>query len=324
MKTSTTAASLFNILLMALAAPAMAQQAYPTKPVRLIVPFPPGGAIAIVARLMGQKLTESWEQQVIVDHRPGANGIIAAEATAKAPADGYTLMIVSSAHVINPLLLPTSYDALKDFAAVATNASSELLLVVHPSVPANNVRELIALAKARPAQLNYASSGSGNINHLSAEMFNMIAGVRTQHIPYKGIGPALTELMGGQVQLLFTPPIAVIPQIKSGKLKPIAISGDTRLSALPQVPTFAEGGLRNFELRYWFGILAPARTPNAIIAKLSGEITKILAMADIKENLFAQGMDTFASTPEQFAALMKADTAKFAKVVSTAGIKLNE
>jgi len=311
-------------VLMAIAGSVAAQQAYPNKPIRLITPYPPGGATSVVSRLVGQKLTESWGQQVIVDNRGGGNTIIGSEAVAKSPPDGYTLLLVNSALVIIPNLLSAPYDVIKDFAPVATVTSIGLILVLHPSVPASNLQEFIALAKSRPGQLNYASSGSGNSNHLVGELFQSLTGVRIQHVPYKGAGPGLTDLLGGQVQLYFASPPSAVPHIKSGRLKAIAVTGATRLSALPEVPTFTEAGLSDLNADSWQGILAPAGTPSAVIDKLSTEIAKILAMPDIKERLVSQGMAPFISTPEQFAMLLKSDFAKYAKIIKTANIKLDD
>ncbi len=308
--------------LLTLACGAAAQQAYPGKPIRLIVPYAPAGSASILARLVGQKLTESWSQQVIVDNRPGGNTIIGTEAAAKSAPDGYTLLLAPSSHVITPLLAATPYDAIKDFAPVATIASSEYLLLLNPSVPANSLQEFIALAKSKPGQLNYSSAGSGGAAHIAGEMFNLMAGVKMQHIPYKGGGPAVTDLIGGQVQLSFQTPIVSIPHISNGKLKAVAYTGDARLSALPQVPTFTEAGLANFDVKYWFGILAPAGTPRGIIDKLSTEIAKSLGIPDFREKLLGQGMEPFISSPEQLANLMKSDTVRFGKVIKAANIKL--
>jgi tripartite-type tricarboxylate transporter receptor subunit TctC len=311
-------------VLLALAASAGAQQAYPAKPIRIISPYAPGGTTDIMARLVGTKLTESWGQQVIVDARPGGNTVIGSEIMVRSPPDGYTLLSILTSHVIVPNLVPTPYDAVKDFAAVATIASTQLLLVVHPSVPAKNLQELIALAKAKPGQLNYGSGGSGTVTHLAGEYFGIRAGVKMQHIPYKGSAQALTDVMGGQVHLYFAPPIMVIPNIKSGRLKAMALTGDTRLSALPAVPTAAESGVKGFELKIWYGLLAPAATPKAIVDKLAGEIAKVLSMPDIREKLSSQGMEPFISTPDQFAALIKADLAKFTRIIKSADIKLEQ
>ena len=323
MSSSRTVAQTLAACMLALTvACAVAQQAYPVKPIRFIVPFPPGGSTDPMARLAGQKLAESWSQQVIIDNRPGGNTIIGTEAAAKSPPDGYTILLTLNTHVLLPLLLPTPYDGIKDFAAIATIASSEQILAAHPSLPANNLKELIALAKSRPGQLNYASSGSGTINHLASEFFNLVAGVQIQHIPYKGGGPALTDLMAGQVQLHFNVPINLVPSAKSGKIKAIAVSGDKRLASLPQVPTFAEAGLPGFEARASYWIFAPAGTPRQIIDKLSTEFAKITAMPDILEKLAGIGLEPFISNADQLAALMKTESAKFAKIVKSANIKL--
>lgn len=304
---------------------AWAQPAYPNKPIRLIIPFPPAGGTDTVARLVGAKVTESWGQQVFVDNRPGGNTIIGTDALAKAAPDGYTIMLTSNIHVISPNLLPKlPYDSVKDFAPIATVSSLELVLTVHPSLPVKNLQEFIALAKARPGQLNYASSGSGGPTHLAGESFKLMAGVQMQHIPYKGAGPALNDLIGGQVQLYFTVPVNVVGFIKGGRLRGIAVTGEARLPALPQVPTFTEAGLAGFDFRTWYGILAPAGTPKAIVDKLSAEISRIVVTPEILEKLASQGMSPFISTPDQFAALIKADLAKFAIIVKAANIKADD
>ncbi len=309
-------------MLMAIAAPVAAQQDYPSKPIRLISPYAAGGGTSIAARIISQKLSESWGQNVLVDNRPGANTMIGTEALAKSPPDGYTILISAATHVIVPLLFKTPYDVIKDFAPVATLTRGELVLVIHPSVPANNLQELIALAKARPGQLNYASTGAGSIQHLGGELFNIMAGVQIRHIPYKGSGPAATDLLGGQVQMFFSPPITVIQYIKNGRLKPIAITGEKRKSALPQVPTLTEAGMPGYEVRTWYGIFAPSGTPKPIIDKMSTEIARILALPDVVEQLVSLGLEPFISTPEQFATLIKADMDRYARIVKDAKIKL--
>lgn len=309
---------------MACAASASAQQSYPIKPIRFITPYAPGGSTTVMARLVGQKLTERWGQPVIVENRPGGNTIIGTEAAAKAAPDGYTILLVASTHVILANLTATPYDPIKDFAPVATLGVSPQALVLNASVPANTVQELIALAKSKPGQLNFASSGAGGPTHLSGELFNIIAGVKTQHVPYKGAGPATIDLIGGQVQMFYSVPINIIAHVKSGKLKGIAVTGDARLTALPQMPTFAEAGLPEFVVKTWNGILAPAGTPKQIVDKLSTEIGGILATPDAKQQLDGQGMRTFISTPEQFAALMRADMAMYLKVIRSAHIKIDE
>ena len=301
-----------------------AQQNYPAKPIRFISPYPAGGTTDIMARLVGPKLTEAWGPLVIVENRPGGNTIIGTEAMLKAPPDGYTLLSILSSHVIVPNLAPTPYDVIKDFAAVATVSNTQLVLVIHPSIPARNLQQFIAFAKGRPGQLNYGSGGSGTVTHLAGEFFNMQAGVKTQHIPYKGSIPALTDTVGGQVHMYYSPPIVAIGHIKSGRLIALASTGDTRLAALPNVPTAAEAGLKGFELNVWYGFLAQAAAPRAIIDKLNAEIARILVLPDIREKLSSQGMDPLVSTPEQFAARMKNDYAKYANIIKTAKIKLEQ
>lgn len=301
----------------------LAAQEYPARTVRIVVPFPPGGTPDVLARLMAQKLQESWTQSVLVENRPGGNTIIGTEVVAKAPADGHTLLSMSSAHITTPLLVPTPYDAIADFAPVATLAASDFMLVVHPSVPVANLKELIAYAKARPGQLNYASSGNAGSPHLAGEFMNILAGIRLTHVPYKGMGPAVTDLVGGQVQLAFAPAVNFLPHIRSGKLKAVAVSGN-RMAVLPEVPTFGEAGLPGFEARAWYGLLAPRGTPATITSRLSGETSRILNLPDIREKLAGQGTTALISSPEQFLAIMKADAARMANVVRTAGIKLEQ
>ena len=310
-------------VLVAISSAVVAQQIYPNRVIRFIPPYSAGGSTSVVMRVVGDKLTERWGQPVIIDNRPGGNLIIGTDALAKSAPDGYTIMLTTSAHVINPNLFHNlPYDPIKDFAPVATVVSTEMLLVVHPSVPANDLREFIAFAKSKPGQLNYASTGAGSPNQMSAELLGMMVGLKMQHIPYKGATGALADIVGGQVQLYLTPPLPAVPFVRSGKLKAIAVSGETRLPALPQVPTFTEAGLPGYNVRIWYGVLAPAGTPMDIIDKLSTEIGKILALPDVKERLIALAIDPLIATPEQFAAIMKADFARYAKIVKTANIKL--
>lgn len=304
---------------------ALAQQAYPNKPIRIIVAFPPGGGIDIVARLVGQKLAESWGQQVLVENRPGGSTVIGTEALLKSAPDGHTLLAMSSSHVTNPHLIPKlPYDAIKDFAPVTTLINTAFVLAINPSVPANNLREFIALAKSKPGQLNYSSAGNASAPHLAGELLNITAGIKLQHVPYKGGVPAVNDLLGGLVQLTIQPPIFVLSHVKAGKLKALAISGNARFSALPDVPTFAEAGLPGYDMNAWFGLLAPAGTPKAVIDKLSAEIARILVLPDIKEKLLGQGLEPFISTPEQLAALMKSDLVKYGKLIRAANIKLDD
>ena len=310
------------LLLLAWSVTAAAQATYPTRPIRLIVPFPPGGSTTIMSRLIGQKLTESWGQQIVVDNRGGGNTIIGSQALVKARPDGYTILYVTSTHAINPSLLATPYDAIKDFAPVATTIATETLMIVNAALPAANLKELIALAKAKPGQLNFASSGSGTTNHLAAELFCIMAGIKMQHIPHKGAGPATTDLMGGQVQMFMNNALPLIPIVKGGRARGIAISGGKRLVALPDVPTFTEAGLPGYEVKSWQGILAPAGTPKALIDKLSQEITRILNTPEMSEQLITMGADPLPGGPQQFAVLIKTDMARYAKLIRQANIKL--
>ena len=297
-----------------------AQPAYPTKPIRIIVPFPPGASNDILARMVGRKLAETLGVQTLVDNRGGASTIIGASALLKSPPDGYTIMVTSSTHIITPLLMRTPYDAVKDFAPVTTIDSSDYVLVVHPALPVKTLMEFVALAKARPGEINYASSAKGSGNHLSAELLAMRTGIKLQHVPYKGGGPAVTDLMAGQVQMFFNSPSSLVPFVKSGKLKALGVTGEKRMSAIPHVPTFAEAGLPNFYVKSWHGILAPPGTPRPIIDKLHAEVAKVLAMPDTVESLAALGMLPWSISPEQFAELLRTDTKRFADVIAAAKI----
>ncbi len=314
---------LIAIVLASTALVAAGQQAYPIKPIRLVTPVAAGGSTDILARLLAQRLTESLGQQVFVDNRPGGNGIIGAEIVYRAAPDGYTLLLISSTHIITPLLVPTPYDALNDFAPVAGNASSALMLVVHPSLPAHNLREFIALARSKPGQLDYASTGAGSLAHLAGELFSMMAGIKMQAIPYKGGGPAISDLIGGHVQLYFAVPISIMPHIQARRVRPIALIGENRLAALPQVPTFKEAGLPGFDVRFWYGTLAPVGTPKHVIDRLASEIRKIQTSSTMKEMLLSQGMEPFVATPGELIALLKAETDKYAKVIKAANIKVD-
>ena len=309
-------------VLMVIVGSAAAQQAYPSKPIRLISPYAPGGTNDTVARLISQKLGQRLGQVVIVDNRPGAGTIIGTEAVARSTPDGYTILLASSSLVLVPQLVATRYDAIKDFAPVATIDKWEFMLVLNPSVPVNDLKEFIAYAKARPGEMNYASPGTGGVQHLAGELLGLMARIKMQHIAYKGAGPAMIDVMGGQVQAYFASPIVAIPYIRSGKLKAIAIGAEARAPALPQVPTFSEAGLPDYIMRSWQGIVAPAGTPKVIIERLSIEIAKMLAMPDVKEELLRQGMDPFVSTPDQMAALMVAEVTKYARIIRDANIKL--
>lgn len=310
--------------LVAAPAPAMADTAWPAKQnIRIIVPFPPGGSVDPIARVISQKLGEALNQSVIVDNRPGGNAVIGTELTARAAPDGYTLLLTATSHVTNPLLVPTTYDAVKDFVPVAMLSEAPVILTVNPSVPANNLKEFIALAKAKPGQLNFSSAGSGNPNHLAGELFNMMAGVKTTHVPYKGGAPAVADLLGGHVDFTYGSPIIVLPHIKTGKLRALAVSGPTRLASLPDVPTFAEAGLPGYEIRIWYGLLAPAGTPKDIVARLNKEINRILALPEVNAEIEAGGMQRFVLDPDQFSGLMKEDAAKYGRIIKEANVKLD-
>ncbi len=324
MKLSTAVARIASTgLLISFAGLVGAQENYRNKPIRIVSPYPAGGSTSVMARLIAQPLIEVWGQQVIVDNRGGGNTVIGSEHVARSAPDGYTLMLMTTTHVITPQLIRTPYDPIKDFAPVATVGSTENILVVHPSVPVANLKELIALAKAKPGQLNYGTSGSGSVTHLAVELFRIMSGTDMQAIPYKGSGPALTDLIGGQIQVYLNSAANFVPHIKSGKIKALAVTGEKRLSALPELPTFREAGLPGYEAKGWFGIVAPAGIAKPIVDKLSREIAKILATPDFKDRLAGQGGEPFANTPEQFGELMKADRAKYAKVIKAANIKLD-
>ena len=296
--------------------------AYPDKPIRMLVGFAPGGGTDTTARAISAKLGELMGQQVIIDNRAGAAGNIATEMVAKAVPDGYTLLLGTiAALAINPSLYRTKlpFDSVRDFAPIIQAVDSTNILSLHPSVPANNVKELIALAKAK--SLNYGSSGVGGTGHLAGELFDSMARVKMTHIPYKGGGPAMIELVGGQVQLVYATAASAAPQIKAGKIKGIAVTTLKRSALMPAIPTIAESGLPGFDANNWYGLLAPAKTPRAIVMRLNAEVAKVLKLPDVKEFLFNQGLDAAPGTPEQFGAYIKAEMAKWAKVVKDSGAR---
>jgi tripartite-type tricarboxylate transporter receptor subunit TctC len=302
-----------------LAATALAQ-AYPAKPVKVVVPYPPGGPTDIVARVLSQKLAEQTGQQFVVENRAGAGGNIGAEAVARAPADGYTLLVATTAHAINPSLFKSlGYDLQRDFAPVSQLTGGPLVIVVNPSLPARNVRELIALAKSRPGGLNLASSGNGQSTHLSAELFNSMAGIRMNHVPYKGSAPALTDVIAGQADLMFDTMLSAMPQVKTGKLRALAVTSSTRSAAAPDLPTVAESGLPGYEAIAWNGLLAPAGTPKDVVAKLNAELKKALDTPEVKERFAAQGFGAAWGPPDRFATFLQSELAKWAKVVKASG-----
>ena len=295
-------------------------QAYPGKTVKLVVPYPPGGPTDIVARVIGQKLFEQTGQQFIVDNRAGAGGNIGAEAVARSPADGYTLLIATTAHAINmSLFKKLGYDTLKDFAPVSLLTYGPLVIVTHPSLPVQNVRELIALAKAKPDSINFASSGNGQSTHLSGELFNTMAGVKMTHIPYKGSAPALTDVMGGQASLMFDTMLSAMPFVKAGKLKALAVTSATRSPAAPDLPTVAESGIPGFETFAWNGVLVPLGTPKEVVARLSAELKRAMEAPEVKEKFSAQGFAAAWNTPEAFGTFLQAEVDKWSMVVKASG-----
>ncbi|MBC7781050.1 MAG: tripartite tricarboxylate transporter substrate binding protein [Proteobacteria bacterium] len=299
-----------------------APSTWPTKPVRMIVPFPAGGGTDILARMVAQKLNEALGQPVIIDNRGGAGGTLGTEVAAKSAPDGYTLILVSGSHAINPGLYRTlPYDTVNDFAAISLIATSPGILVVHPALPAKSVRELIALARTRPGQLNYASAGSGTPPHLAAELFRTMASVDIVHVPYKGNAAALADVIGGHVSLTFPTMPSALPHVRSGKLRALAVTGARRSPAAPEIPTLAEAGLPGYEATSWYGLLAPARTDPGIITRLHRDVSGMLASADVKDRFAGQGLEPAANTPQQFAALIRSEIAKWSKVVKASGAR---
>jgi len=300
-----------------------AQEKYPTRAVRLVVPFAPGGGADISARTIAAKLTERFREQVIVDNRPGAGGNVGVEIVSKAAPDGYTLLLVSSSYGANPALYKLSFDPVNGFEPITLVSQQPFILVVHPSLPARNVKELIALAKAKPGSLNYASSGAGGIVHLGTEYFKSLTGVDIVHIPYKGGNTAHNDLVAGFVQVYFGTILSTLPVVKSGKLRALGVSTDKRNDALPNVPTVAEAGVPGFSFSGWYAVLAPAKTPKEITAVLNREIVALLQAPDVKDRLAAEGSSVVASTPEQLRDYLKRDIAKWQKVVKAANIRLD-
>ena len=312
----------FVAALLAMTPVASLAQTYPAKAVRIIAPFPAGGGTDLFARAIAQKLSATYGQQFVVDNRSGAGGMIGSDLVAKAPPDGYTLLITSSStHSISPhLTRKPLYDPLRDFAPVALIASAPNILVVHPSLPARNVKELIALAKSKPGELNYASNGTGTLSHLTGELFNLRSAVRMMHVPYKGGPPALIDLIAGQVAALFTAIPTASPHMRAGRLRAIAVTSEKRVAALPTLPAVAET-LSGFESSQWWGMFAPPAAPADLVARLNGDVEKILRDADVRSRLTAEGADVAGGSPAEFAAFMKVDYEKWRKVVAAAAIK---
>jgi len=312
------AALLLGCLPVALAA----QATYPSKPIRMIVPYPPGGPTDVLGRIVAQKLSESLGQQVVVENRPGASGMIGSEMVAKAAPDGYTLLTNASIHVINPsLYAKMSFDALRDFAPVSLIAQVPLILVVNPALPVKSVQELIALGKAQPNRLNFGSSGNAAAPHLAGESFKIATGIQMQHVPYKGSAPALTDLIGGQVQLIFDSMPSAMPHVKSGKIRALAVTTAKRSPTVPDLPTIAESGVPGFDISTWYGVWAPAGTPKDIVSKVAAEMAKALQQPAVRERLAALGAEPVGNTPEEFAAYCQAELAKWSRIVRESGAK---
>ena len=298
-----------------------AAQNYPTKPVRLIVPFPPGGSNDIVGRLMAQELTEKLGKQVVVDNRGGAGGVLGTEIAANADADGHTLLIISVAYAFNPALYKLRFDPEKAFVPVAILGTGPNALTVSPKLPANSVKDLVSMAKAQPGKLNYASAGVGSFQHLGSELFRIMAGINIVHVPFKGGGPAMADVIAGNTEICLGSLIQMIPHVDSKRLKLLGTGGAKRAKIYPNVPTIAEAGVPGYDASNWWGLLAPARTPQPIVARLRAETAKILASSDVQKKLEGQGAETVKMSPEEFGRFIRTETAKWSKVVKEAGIK---
>ncbi len=316
-------AKALGLLALAAASHALAQS-YPSGPVRMLVPFPAGGGVDSAGRMLAQKLSESFGKSFVIENRGGANGNIGTEVAAKSPKDGYTLLFTGAGFVTNPsLYAKTGYDALNDFDPISLMAIGPNVLVVHPSLPVKSVKDLIALAKARPGEIGFAGSGSGSTPHLAGELFNTLAGVRMVHIPYRGSGPALIGILSGETPVMFLPAINAGPHVKSGRLRAIAVTSAARLPAMPALPTIAESGLRGYESAQWYGLLAPAGTPEDILNVLNSHAMKIMQSADMKNHLTDDGLVPVGGTREQFAAHIKAEIVKWAKVIKQSGARID-
>ena len=300
-------------------------QGYPNKPVRLVVPFPPGGPLDSVGRQIAQKLTEAWGQPVVVDNRPGAGGNIGADLVAKSAPDGYTVVMGAlSTHAVNPSLYPSMpYDAVRDFAPITLVAVTPNVLVVNPSLPVNSVQELVAYARARPGKLSFGSGSNGSAGHLAGELFKVDAGVEMVHIPFKGGAPATQALLAGDTQLMFDNLANAMPQVKAGKLRALAVTTAQRSKLAPELPTMAEAGLPGFDISTWFGLLAPAGTPPGVVARWNADVTRILDAPEMRERLAAQGAEAAPTTPAAFAQFIAAELAKYARIVKASGAKVD-
>lgn len=310
------AALVFSLL----ALPAMAQQ-YPTKAVRIVVPFAPGGGSDFIARFMAQRLTETLGSQVIVENKPGAGGVLGIEQGVKSPPDGYTLTLIASSYTVNPSIYKLNFDPVSDITPIIQLSQGPLLVVVNPGLPVKTIKELIALAKSKPGEVTFASSGQGSVIHLATELFNTMAGTKMNHIPYKGTGPALTDTLAGQTNIFFSSTANAMPHVKAGKLRAVAVTTAKRIPALPEVPTIAESGVAGYDVVLWHGLIGPKGLPRPIVDRINGDVTKTLKLKETAEQLQNDGVAPAGGTPEQFAAQIKAEIGIWRKVAAAAGVK---
>jgi tripartite-type tricarboxylate transporter receptor subunit TctC len=315
---------LLTLAVAVLAAPAtLLAQEYPVKPIRWIIPYPTGGTSDFLARIIGQKLTDAWKQPILVDNRTGANGNIGTDAAAKAPGDGYTMLLVASTFTMNPAVYPNlPFDTEKDFAPVTTILWQPYLLSVHPSLPAKSVKELVALARARPNALDYGSGGVGNATHIAGERFASMAGVKLNHVPYRGVGPSITALLQGEVQVLYASSVAVQPYIKSGRMRVLAVTGEKRIAQMPEVPTVSEAGVPGYVEGNWQAVLVPAKTPRPIINRLNQELVRIIRTPEITAQILQVGADVIANSPDETGTLIRTDLKKYAEVIKKLDITM--
>jgi tripartite-type tricarboxylate transporter receptor subunit TctC len=298
-------------------------QTYPAKPIRIIVSVAAGGGVDTTARMVGQHLTQTWGQQVVIENRAGAGGTIAAEAVARATADGYTLLMASSGHASTPSLYKLPYDAVADFAPVTVVAEAPSVLVVHPSLPVRSVKELVAFAKARPNELLFASSGNGSPAHMGMELLKFMTGIRMVHVPYKGTAPSITDLLAGRVSATASSVVSTMPHVNAGRLRALAVTSSKRSLGVPQLPTVAEAGIPGFGNEVWYGLLAPAATPRNVVAKLSEEIARAIAQPDLRERMLAAGLEPVGNSPEEFSTYLRSEVVKWSKVIREAGVRLD-
>lgn len=311
------------VLVAAFAAPAVLAQSYPDKPVRILVGYPPGGGTDLVARLVQQPLSQKWNQPILIDNRPGANAVIATEAVAKAKPDGYTLLMAYATEMaVNPATLPNlPYDPVKSFTPIVQLASAPLVLAVNPALAAKSVKELVALAKAKPGSLSYSSSGSGSVHHFAGALFNLQTGADILHVPYKGSGPATADAVSGQVQVTYASAASVLRFVQAGRLRALAVTSKKRSPQMPEVPSMVEAGLADFELTSWYGLVAPAGTPVDIVARIHADVSAILGSAEAQKSFATQGLDMAGGTPQQFAEFIRGEATKFARIAKAGNIK---